>query len=389
VDGIWGPWGSWSSCNSQDGKKKRTRKCNNPAPANGGKPCPGSSTEEINCAGSIHWSFCTRAKPCDLGFGDCDRDSECKGDLVCGTDNCRDFNSQDHPKADCCMKKAGCKCGIERKSKIVGGSETEPGNFPWMAVSRIKGSQNIGGCGATLIASRWAITAAHCHYERDYNNDKCIYNRPTLSLTFGVHDLNDLNDKRKEVKVAKIINHPQYNCFNERNDIALLKLAEEIDLTSYTPACLSVSGTDYTGQVGLAIGWGFTDACDPYLSPTLQEVNVKIVSDQTCEKAKGNYKIYDHDNNVCKSGYGSYAGNIFDEMLCAGSQGKDACQGDSGGPLTVDTSGQHTLVGVTSWGLGCAANGFYGVYTEVANKKIRAWIDQTIADNGGATFCTG
>ena len=53
-----------------------------------------------------------------------------------------------------------------------------------------------------------------------------------------------------------VINHPQYNCKrnDNRNDIALLKLAEEVDLTSYTPACLSDSGKDYTGQVGLATG---------------------------------------------------------------------------------------------------------------------------------------
>ena len=61
---------------------------------------------------------------------------------------------------------------------------------------------------------------------------------------------------RKEVKVTKIFNHPQYNCnsYSYRNDIALLKLAEEVDLTSYTPACLSDSEKNYTGQVGLATG---------------------------------------------------------------------------------------------------------------------------------------
>ena len=38
------------------------------------------------------------------------------------------------------------------------------------------------------------------------------------------------------------------------NDIALLKLAEDVDLTTYTPACLPASGADYTGQNGRVYG---------------------------------------------------------------------------------------------------------------------------------------
>ena len=37
-------------------------------------------------------------------------------------------------------------------------------------------------------------------------------------------------------------------------DLALLKLAEEVDLSVHTPACLPAPERDYTGQIGSVYG---------------------------------------------------------------------------------------------------------------------------------------
>lgn len=67
-----------------------------------------------------------------------------------------------------------------------------------------------------------------------------------------------------------------------------------------------------------------------------------------------------------------YDGLIEADMICAGipEGGKDSCQGDSGGPVVIDGK----LVGVVSWGFGCAEPGYPGVYTNVA--YFKNWIDQ-------------
>ena len=76
------------------------------------------------------------------------------------------------------------------------------------------------------------------------------------------------------------------------------------------------------------------------------------------------------DNDTCKDSYDPVNMPVFNTMLCAGYRtgGHDACQGDSGGPIVVrsDRTGLPNLVGVVSWGRGCARYLFYGVYTRVS-----------------------
>ena len=77
-----------------------------------------------------------------------------------------------------------------------------------------------------------------------------------------------------------------------------------------------------------------------------------------------------------------YNGEITDSMICAGYRGvggKDACQGDSGGPLVCNDGGNAIIAGVVSWGFGCAAPEFPGVYSRTTH--VLNWIIANMVSN--------
>lgn len=238
---------------------------------------------------------------------------------------------------------------------IVGGEPAQEGDFPYI-VSLQQGGSHF--CGGTLIGNNKVVTAAHCSTGQDAAS--VSIRAGTLSWSSG----------GVEAKVDSISIHPDYDRQTIDNDVAVWTLADSIEEGDGVGfGSLPEQGSDVSGNATVTVaGWYVLSK-----HPSTYPMNGPLTCDYRGALEQGDSNLPDElmkvsvpvtDRETCRSQYG--ADDITDSMICAGLDegGKDACQGDSGGPL-VDEQG--TLVGVVSWGQGCAQAGFSGVYTRVGN----------------------
>ncbi|GAA2998651.1 serine protease [Actinokineospora diospyrosa] len=228
------------------------------------------------------------------------------------------------------------------EDRIVGGERIDINEAPWTLSLRENGNHI---CGAALIAHDIALTAAHCVVG---NND--------LSVRAGSTNRTEGGVKRD---VRKVVRAPKYDEDEHDHDIAVLYLDRDISYSSNIRPITVAEREVPAGTRALVTGWGVLT--EGGSSPeNLRGVVIPTVSLRTC-----------------RDSYGQDAVTI--RMLCAGlpQGGKDSCQGDSGGPLTDKPFGRDPeLVGLVSWGRGCARPGYYGVYTNVAQPALRRWIQE-------------
>lgn len=259
-------------------------------------------------------------------------------------------------------------CGIRRNAvpdvftRIVGGSPAERNEFSWqVSLQFVNSWYTHHVCGGTVVDQRWVVTAAHCTHNFKTNQ---------MIVVAGEHHLKRRHGEEQTRKVRNIVEHPQYNVGTQEYDIALIQLTEPLVLDGVTvsPICLPPYLANFTGT-GVVTGWGNTRE-DGESSDVLMKVVVPIISDTECRK------------NYLSIGY---TGPVIDSMICAGysSGGKDACQGDSGGPFVGrGPDNRYYLVGVVSWGIGCAKPMVPGVYTEVS--YFVPWISNVISNRVAA-----
>lgn len=183
-----------------------------------------------------------------------------------------------------------------------------------------------------------------------------------MQVVMGGVDLNKQEVYDQTVPVEKAIIHEDYreSPFALHNDIALLKLkvtdapfcAKETRFVK--TACLPDQPFQ-SGTQCVISGWGATET-QRYGTNYLLDARVLLISQDKCKEPH------------------VYGDSLDDSMFCAGNMdgGVDSCQGDSGGPLVCERNGTHYVVGVVSWGDGCAKKYKPGVYANVA--RFNSWI---------------
>lgn len=251
---------------------------------------------------------------------------------------------------------------------IVGGEEARPGEFPHMAALGYidfssRSRQILWNCGGTLISDQFVLTAAHC-IRLSNSNNRLVLTRVRLG---GSTKLSQ--PAVEEVGVAETLIHPEYRPPAKYNDLALVRLSRIVRLSrAVAPACLNTKAI--AAKRAIATGWGHTEFGGKQ-SDVLMKVALTIVPNNECSPQ---YTKLQSAKRTLPLG-------ILPIMMCAGEKagGKDACQGDSGGPLQVakgDGSCLYNIIGVTSFGKGCANPNSPGVYTRIS-EYIR-WIEQIV-----------
>jgi len=238
--------------------------------------------------------------------------------------------------------------------RIINGTQATEGEFPFQVeLMRDHGSSYSVYCGGTLISSTWVVTAAHCITE---------VGNPT-HIIYGTNTISPLDDGQT-VAVSNVYVHENYagetqvdGKYYMDNDIALLQLASPVNVAPMDYLAKLDNLGYVTGTTATVSGWGTTESGSG--SNVLMKVNLPVF-----------------DQTECENIYSSTTNPVSDNMVCAGYTNgtADSCTGDSGGPLFVqNTDGTDTLIGIVSYGVGCAEEGYPGVYTNVA--RYIDWIE--------------
>ncbi|XP_076625997.1 chymotrypsin-1-like [Colletes latitarsis] len=209
--------------------------------------------------------------------------------------------------------------------RIVGGINSQPGQFPYLVSLRV---QNRHICGGSILNNNNILTAAHCVTAAAPNINHMTVVTGTVSLNQGgtsypvisMYYIKDYDGSRDFgiVRISGLIN---YNAYQQPIPLA----------TSRPPANVRA----------VTSGWGLTSTPPGSVPNRQQFLNVNIISTEHCRNV-----FSDITTEICTL-------NVVNQGVCSG---------DSGGPLVYNGA----LVAVTSRAVLCA-KGYPDIFCSVPN----------------------
>jgi len=226
---------------------------------------------------------------------------------------------------------AGAETGPS-PDRIIAGTVADPADWPANSAMYFKppgeGGRAFQICGATVIAPRYVLSAAHCVESA----------RPRrLTMVVGRYDLRD-RSVGQEIAVKSVEIDPDYRPPFFRGDLAVIELRSDANVT---PAALPSPAQDAEATAKAAPvrvgGWGATKPSGRKVSKVLLQATESVIAEKSCKRFYGQeFKLKDQ---ICTRGDAQSGGGV-----------NGACYGDSGGPLIADTLAGPLLVGVVSFG---------------------------------------
>ncbi|XP_078509281.1 uncharacterized protein LOC144769149 [Lissotriton helveticus] len=280
-------------------------------------------------------------------------------------ENCTKYEANQH---------AVCGSPSFSQTRIIGGEQAQPGEWPWQ-VSLQRYWQHR--CGGSLISSRWVLTAARCLWLEisDLGAWRIAFPGaqvyPWSNLEF-VHSLLFARSIEQIVFHENYTDYFYYMDIPSSFDVALVKMSDGILFTNtIQPVCLPYATHQFsTGTRCWTTGYGNLGAgVYNYYPVPLREVELELIGRKRCN---------------CLYGLANSSDPVQQTIICAldenGQNG--TCQADVGGPLVCNENGIWFLAGVNSFiSDSCTSPVSPPVFTEVA--ALANWIQAKIS---GAFF---
>eukprot|EP00918_Siedleckia_nematoides_P043813 GHVU01095741.1.p1 GENE.GHVU01095741.1~~GHVU01095741.1.p1 ORF type:complete len:287 (+),score=15.66 GHVU01095741.1:27-863(+) len=216
--------------------------------------------------------------------------------------------------------------------RVIGGQDATKGMVPWQLSMEFGASHR---CGAMLIASTYALSAAHC---------TAGIAPGSLEIFLGMVDREGGagdGDYEQVLSVTNIVEHPEYapSLPGFPNDICVMTLGGAANVSSNVAIIPRppAAGHPIESMDCWISGWGIPDSLDANaVTRHLRFAQTQAITLEECE--------------VRMVGVGG--AGVYSTHACIFNDDTGACNGDSGGPLSCRTNNGTTdwiAAGVCSW----------------------------------------